>query len=62
MFKANNIKTTKRRQWRRHFTPCSNVSVVNFEQVNASWDHPENVYLFKANKKKIEKGVEHAQS
>ena len=45
MFKVNN-KNTKRRQWRRsgvfivnfepisHFTPFSNVSVVDFEQVN----------------------------
>ena len=41
------IKTTERRQWRlsgvlmlslNNFTPCSSVSIVNFEQVNAGWD------------------------
>ena len=24
-----------------YFTPCSSVSIVNFEQVNASWVTPE---------------------
>ena len=42
------IKTPERRQWRRSgffivnfehisHTPCSSVSIVNFEQVNAGW-------------------------
>ena len=26
-----------------YFTPCSSVSIVNFEQVNASWVTPEAV-------------------
>ena len=30
------IKTPERCQW-TYFTPCSNVSIVNFEQVNAGW-------------------------
>ena len=32
MFKVNNTdnRTT-------YFTPCSSVSIVNFEQVNAGW-------------------------
>ena len=36
MFKVNNkdkIKLTKL----TYFTPCSSVSIVNFEQVNADW-------------------------
>ena len=28
------IKTPER----TYFTPCSSVSIVNFEQVNAGWD------------------------
>ena len=42
------IKTTKRCPWRRPgvfsvnfehiFTPCSSVSIGNFEQVNAGWE------------------------
>ena len=40
------IKTPERRQWRRsgvftvnlYFTPCSSVSIVNFEHVNAGWE------------------------
>ena len=41
------MKEAKRRQWRRsgvfivnfeyHFTSCSSVSIINFEQVNAVW-------------------------
>ena len=41
------IKTPERRHWRRsgvlivnfltYLTPCSNVSIVNFENVIASW-------------------------
>ena len=31
IFKVNNINT------RTYFTPCSSVSIVNFEQVNAGW-------------------------
>ena len=41
------IKTPERRHWRRcgvfiiklwtYFTPCSSVSIVDFEQVNAGW-------------------------
>ena len=30
------IKTPERRHW-TYFTPCSSVSIVNFEQVNANW-------------------------
>ena len=50
MFKVNNrntrarcekcsqltIKTPERRNWR--FTPCSSVSIANFEQVKADWE------------------------
>ena len=36
MFKVNNRNTRARCEIR--FTPCSSVSVVNFEQVNADWD------------------------
>ena len=42
------IKTPERRHWRRFgvfvvnfehiFTPCSSVSIVNLERVNADWD------------------------
>ena len=32
MFKVNNKDT------RTYFTPCSSVSIVNFEQVNAGWE------------------------
>ena len=35
------IKTPERRQWRifwTYFTPCSSVSIVNFEQVIAGWE------------------------
>ena len=31
MFKVNNNDT------RTYFTPCSSVSIVNFEHVNAGW-------------------------
>ena len=33
------IKTPERGRWKRckYFTPCSSVSIVNFEQVNAGW-------------------------
>ena len=34
------IKTLERRQWRQlwtYFTPCSSVSIVNFEHVIAGW-------------------------
>ena len=40
------IKTPERCDWRRfgsllltmnYFTPCANVSIVNFEQLNARW-------------------------
>ena len=44
-------KTPEWRDWRRYgvsiinfwtcFTPCSSVSIVNFEQVNAGWDMME---------------------
>ena len=34
-----NIKTPERRLVNLNiFTPCSRVSIVNFEQVNAGWD------------------------
>ena len=38
MFKVNNIdtRTTPLAYW-TYFTPCSSVSVVNFEQVNVDW-------------------------
>ena len=26
---------------RTYFTPCSSVSIVNFEQVNARWEIPD---------------------
>ena len=37
------IKTPERRHWLycwlwTYFTPCSSVSIVNFEQVNAGWE------------------------
>ena len=37
------IKSPERRQWRLncyfllYFTPCSGVSIINFEQVNGAW-------------------------
>ena len=37
VFKINNRETRKRCYRRTYFTPCSNVSIVNFEQVNADW-------------------------
>ena len=45
------IKRPEQRQWRRsgvfivnvtYFTPCCNVSIVNFKQVNADWDIMKN--------------------
>ena len=42
------IKTPERRHWRHsgvfivnltYFTPCSSVSIVNFERVTADWVH-----------------------
>ena len=30
--------TIKTPQQRTYFTPCSSVSLVNFEQVNVGWD------------------------
>ena len=44
------IKTPERCHWHRSgvvivifepISPCSNVSIVNFEQVNTGWDRPE---------------------
>ena len=35
MFKVNNKDTRTTTQ--NHFTPCSSVSIVNYEQVNAGW-------------------------
>ena len=32
------IKTPERQSLRTYFTPCSGVSIVNFEQVNAHWE------------------------
>ena len=29
--------TPERRQWHTYFTPCSSISIVNFEQVNSDW-------------------------
>ena len=43
MFKINNKDTRKASFWClycqlwTYFTPCSTVSIVNFEQVNADW-------------------------
>ena len=28
-----------------HFTPCSSIFIANFEQVNASWDHTEQIII-----------------
>ena len=36
MFKVNNKDTRMTHMW-TYFTPCSNVSIVNLEQVNAGW-------------------------
>ena len=36
MFKVNN-KDTRTTPALNIFTPCSNVSIVNFEQVNVGW-------------------------
>ena len=49
LFKVNNRNTRTRceicskltikiQEQREYFTPCSSVSIVNFEQVNADWD------------------------
>ena len=35
--KVNNRNTRTRYEICSYFTPCSNVSVFNFEQVNAGW-------------------------
>ena len=35
MFKVNNKDT---RKTPKYFKPCSNVSIVNFEKVNADWE------------------------
>ena len=37
MFKVNN-KDTRTTDAITYFTPCSSVSIVNFEQVNSGWD------------------------
>ena len=37
MFKVNN-KDTRTTPLQTHFIPCSSVSIVNSEQVNAGWD------------------------
>ena len=33
------IKTPEWRQWLKHISLCSSVSIVNFEEVNAGWEH-----------------------
>ena len=43
MFKVNNRNTRTRCELTKltiktYFTPCSSVTIVNFEQVNADWD------------------------
>ena len=38
MLKVNNANTRTRYEICSKFTPCSSVSIVNFEQVNAGWD------------------------
>ena len=38
MFKVNN-KDTRTILILKNFTACSTISTVNFEQVNAGWDH-----------------------
>ena len=41
MFKVNNKDTTT------YFSPCSNVSIVNFEKVNADWvSLPTEAFMF----------------
>ena len=32
------VKVDNRNTRTRYFTPCSSVSIVNFEQLNAGWD------------------------
>ena len=53
MFKVNN-KDTRTTPWRRsgvfivnfqHFTPCSSVSIVNFEHVIADWEEMDSIFL-----------------
>ena len=39
------IKTPKRRHLWTYFTPCSNVSIVDFEQVNTNWAVGGNMFL-----------------
>ena len=39
MFKENKDNNPKRRHWQLQFIPCFNVSIVNFEQVNADWEY-----------------------
>ena len=29
----------------KYFTPCSNASIVNFEQVNADWDYCKKLFV-----------------
>ena len=38
------IKTPERCHW-HYFTLCSSVSIVNFEQVNASWPWAHDLWL-----------------
>ena len=40
------FQTPERRQWPKYFLPCSSVSIVNFEQVNAGWDLTQVTLLF----------------
>ena len=37
MFKVNNRNTRTRWEIEIYFTPCSSVSIVNFEQANTGW-------------------------
>ena len=50
MFKVNN-KDTRTTDAITYFTPCSSVSIVNFEQVNSGWDLiselPDSCYVCK---------------
>ena len=40
------FQAPERRQWPKYFLPCSTVSIVNFEQVNAGWDLTQVTLLF----------------
>ena len=43
MFKVNHSNNNSNTF--EHFTPCSSVSIVNFEHVIASWVGPSQIYM-----------------